>query len=126
MRRFRRGWSRRTQRTPERVTKHLGLSVELQDRLLAGERRLWNNDAVFYQGHLAKSALLVFAETGTITRDVAVREIRRENAEGRRWEHVEFNEVRCLAITAGVVLLTYQVSARWAHDASSRRAEERG
>ena len=93
--------------------------MELQEQLLAIERRLWTNDAAFYDANLAKEALLVFAEIGVITRDVAVREIRRENTEGRRWDHVDFKDVRCLRITADVALLTYHVSARWAHEASS-------
>jgi hypothetical protein len=58
--------------------------MQLQDQLLAIERRLWTNDAAFYEAHLAEEALLVFAETGVITRDVAIAEIRNENAQGRR------------------------------------------
>jgi hypothetical protein len=56
--------------------------MQLQDRLLAIERRLWTNNAPFYEANLIDEALLVFAETGVITRDVAVAEIRKENAEG--------------------------------------------
>jgi hypothetical protein len=93
--------------------------MDWQEQLLAIERRLWANDAAFYEANLAKEALLVFAETGLIIRDVAIGEIRRENAEGRRWERIEFKDVQCLRITADVALLTYQVSARWAHEASS-------
>jgi hypothetical protein len=93
--------------------------MDLQEQLLAIEHRLWTNDAAFYEANLATEALLVFAETGVITRDVAVVEIRRENAEGRRWEHVDFTDIRYLRIAADVTLLTYQVSARWALEASS-------
>ena len=96
--------------------------MELQDQLLAIERRLWTNDAPFYEANLIDEALLVFAETGVITRDVAVAEIRKENTEGRRWEHVEFNNIRYLRMSADVTLLTYQVSARWAHEASTGSA----
>jgi hypothetical protein len=96
--------------------------MQLRDQLLAIERRLWTNDAAFYEANLAEEALLVFAETGVITRDTAVAEIRKENAQGRRWEHVEFNDIRCLRVAADVALMTYQVSARWAHDASSSSA----
>jgi hypothetical protein len=96
--------------------------MEVRDQLLAIERRLWTNDAAFYEAHLTEDALLVFAETGAITRDVAVAEIRKENAEGRRWEHVEFSDVRCERIAADVALLTYRVSARWAHEASDSSA----
>jgi hypothetical protein len=84
--------------------------MQLQDQLLAIERRRWTNDAAFYESNLAEEALLVFAETGVITRDVAVAEIRKENAEGRRWEHVEFDDIRYLRMAADVALITYQVS----------------
>jgi hypothetical protein len=60
----------------------------------------------------------VFADIGVTTRDVAVAEIERENAEGRRWEQVEFTKVRCLRIASDVALLTYEVAARRAHEAS--------
>ena len=92
--------------------------MELQDQLLAIERRLWTNDAAFYEAHLTDDALLIFAETGAITRDVAVSAIRKENAEGRRWEQVEFTDARCVRIGPDAALLTYRVSARWAHEAS--------
>ena len=70
--------------------------MDLQDQLLAIERRLWTNDAPFYEANLTDEALLVFSETGVITRDAAVAAIRKENAEGRQWEHVEFSNIYCL------------------------------
>jgi hypothetical protein len=97
-------------------------NLEMQDQLLAIERRLWTNDAAFYETHLTDDARLIFAETGAITRDVAVSAIRKENAEGRRWEHVEFTDVRCVGIAPDAALLTYRVSARWAHEASGSSA----
>jgi hypothetical protein len=51
--------------------------MEVQDQLVAIERRLWTNDAAFYEAHLTDDALLIFAETGAITRDVAVSAIRK-------------------------------------------------
>ena len=96
-----------------------GDEMELRDRLIAIERSLWTNNALLYAAHLAPEALLVFAETGVITRDVAIAEIRRENAEGRRWERVEFKDIRCFPITADVEMLIYQVAARWAHESST-------
>jgi hypothetical protein len=96
--------------------------MQLQDQLLAIERRLWTNDAPFYEANLLDEAVLVFAETGVITRDVAVAGIRTENAEGRRWEHVEFNNIRFVRMAADVTLMTYQVSARWAHEVSTGSA----
>jgi hypothetical protein len=92
--------------------------MDLQDQLLAIERRLWTNDAPFYEANLTDEALLVFSETGVITRDAAVAAIRKENAEGRQWEHVEFNNIYCLRMADDVALMTYHVSARWAHQAS--------
>lgn len=96
--------------------------MQLQDQLLVIERRLWTNDAAFYEANLAEEALLVFPETGVITRDTAVAEIRKENARGQEWEHVEFDDIRCLRVAADVALMTYQVLARWAHEPSSRSA----
>jgi hypothetical protein len=49
--------------------------MELREQLLSIERRLWTNDAAFCEASLAREAHLVFAETGVITRDVAVVEI---------------------------------------------------
>src|SRR4029453_17452382 len=96
--------------------------MELQDQLVAIERRLWTNDAAFYEAHLTDDALLIFAETGAITRDVAVSGTGKSNAEGRRWERVEFTDTRCIRIGPDAALLTYRVSARWAHEASGSSA----
>lgn len=93
--------------------------MELQDQLVAIERRLWTNEAAIYENHLIEDALLVFPETGVITRHIAVQAIRRENEEGRRWAEVQFSDVRVLRIGADAPLLTYRVFARWAHETSS-------
>ena len=93
-----------------------------QDQLLAVEPKLWTNDAAFYEVNLAKDAVLVFAETGPITRDVAVAAIRRENEEGRRWQHVDFKDIRCVPISGDVALLTYRVFARWSNETSGNSA----
>jgi hypothetical protein len=97
-------------------------NAALQDQLLTIERRLWTNDADSYQAHLTGDAVLIFPETGAMTRDTAVAEIRKENAEGRRWERVEFTHIRCARLADDVALLTYQVVARWAHETSSSSA----
>ena len=55
-----------------------------RDDLIAIERSLWKNDAVIYETSLTPDAVLVFAETGPITRGQAVTAIREENAAGRR------------------------------------------
>jgi hypothetical protein len=96
--------------------------MELQDQLLTIERSLWTNDAVVYESNLTDDALLAFPETGVITRDTAVEAIRQENAEGRRWAEVRFDDIRVLRIGADTALLTYRVAARWAHERSSTTA----
>jgi hypothetical protein len=87
--------------------------MDLQDQLLRTERELWTNNAVLYRDALVPEALLVFPETGVITRDTAVEAIRQENVEGRRWAEVNMHEVRTLPLSDAAVLLTYRVTARW-------------
>ncbi len=93
--------------------------MELQAHLTAIERRLWTNDPGFYGDALVEEALLVFPETGVITRDAAVAAIRVENAEGRRWAEVHFQDVRCLRVSADAAVLVYRVTARWEHEESA-------
>jgi hypothetical protein len=85
----------------------------LEQQLVAIERKLWKNDAVLYEQNLIPEALLVFAETGVITRDVALDAIRKENAEGRRWADVKFDDIRTLQLGNDAALLTYKATARW-------------
>ena len=87
--------------------------MTLEQQLVAMERKLWKNDAVLYEENLVPEALLVFAETGVITRDVAVDAIRTEKAEGRRWAEVKFDDVRTLPLGTDAALLTYKATARW-------------
>jgi hypothetical protein len=90
--------------------------MKLENQLIDVERKLWTNDAVFYKNNLTEKALLVFPETGVITRDVAVDAILTENAEGRRWAEVDFDQVHSLQLADNVALLTYRVAARWEHE----------
>ena len=90
--------------------------MDLQEHLLRTERELWTNNAVLYQDTLVPEALLVFPETGVITRDVAVEAITQENADGRRWAEVHMQQVRTLTLSDDAVLLTYRVAARWEHE----------
>lgn len=90
--------------------------MALQKELTDIERKLWTNDAVVYKDRLIEEAILVFPETGVITRDIAVSAILNENAEGRRWAEVEFDAVRSLPVAHDVALLTYSVVARWEHE----------
>jgi hypothetical protein len=94
----------------------------LEEQLLDVEKRLWRNDAELYNDNLIDAALLVFPETGVITRDVAVDAILAENAGGRRWAEVRFEEVRSVQLTEDVALLTYRVTARWEHEESEYSA----
>lgn len=94
--------------------------MELEKQLIDIERKLWTNDAVFSKNNLIEESLLVFSETGVITRGVAVDAILTENAEGRRWAEVQFDEVRSLRLADDVALLTYRVAARWEHEESKR------
>lgn len=94
--------------------------MELEKQLIDIERKLWTNDAVFYKNNLIEESLLVFSETGVITRGVAVDAILTENAESRRWAEVQFDEVLSLRLADDVALLTYRVASRWEHEESKR------
>jgi hypothetical protein len=83
------------------------------EELIEIERKLWTNDPEYYENALRGDALLVFAETGVITRDTAVKAILAENAEGRRWAEVNFYDVRTVQLTQDAGLLNYRVAARW-------------
>jgi hypothetical protein len=99
-----------------------GMNAAVSDHLLTIEKRLWTNDAVFYKKNLTDDCLLVFPETGVITRDAAVDAIRKENEEGRRWGEVEFSDIRLLTLAEDAALLTYRVTARWEHEKSATTA----
>jgi hypothetical protein len=92
-------------------------SMGLENELTAIERELWRNDADLYGHHLDESALLLFPETGVITRSFALDAIRQENAEGRRWAEVMFSNVRAMQVTSDTALLIYAAEARWEHEA---------
>src|SRR4029450_4618026 len=83
------------------------------------ERRLWTNDAQFYRDNLTEDCLLVFAETGVITREIAVDANRTENEQRRRRAELTFLEIRQLRLTDTASLLNYRVTARWEHEESS-------
>jgi Domain of unknown function (DUF4440) len=87
-----------------------------QDELLGIERLLWKNDPALYRENYTSDALITFAETGVIDVAFAVEAIRQENAEGRRWAEVAFDDVRTVQVTDEVTLLLYKATARWAHE----------
>ncbi|WP_152266552.1 nuclear transport factor 2 family protein [Agriterribacter humi] len=91
----------------------------IEKQLMAIERKLWTNDPVLYKNNLLKGALLVFGETGVITRDFAVDAIKTENAENRKWAEVEFGAIHCVKLTEDVALLTYTVSSRWNYESTA-------
>jgi hypothetical protein len=51
--------------------------------LLDIERKLWTNEAVFCTKTLIAESLLVFPETGVMTKSVAVEAMAAENAQGQ-------------------------------------------
>lgn len=96
--------------------------MDIQNDLLDIERKLWTNNAVIYKHSLTEDAVLVFAETGPITRGDAVEAIHAENAEGRRWEEVEIQDVQVARLTEAARLLTYSVAARREREQSVMKA----
>jgi hypothetical protein len=98
------------------------MELQLQEHLLKVEKGLWTNNAPLYRDSLIEEALLVFAETGVITRDAAIEAILQENAQGRRWAEVHFDEVRSLQLSADAAVLTYRVAARWEHEETQSSA----
>jgi hypothetical protein len=90
--------------------------MSLKHSLVAIERKLWKNDAALYHDNLHDDALLLFPETGPISRDTAVDAIRQENAEGRHWAEVEFSDERLIELSDDVAVLIYRSKSRWADD----------
>jgi uncharacterized protein (TIGR02246 family) len=86
--------------------------MSIDTAVLAIERSLWTNDAACYENNLTDDALLVFAETGAISRDIAVAAIREENAAGRQWADVEFSDIRVLQLD-DAVMVTYRAISHW-------------
>jgi hypothetical protein len=93
--------------------------MELKDELIAVERGLWTNDPDLYRDSLTPEAMLVFPETGVISRDFAVEAIRKEVAENRKWAEVRFGNVRAQPISVDTAALTYTIAARWNHEAAA-------
>jgi hypothetical protein len=93
--------------------------MDLKDDLLAVERGLWKNDPDLYRDSIVPEVMLVFPETGVISRDFAVEAVRKEVVENRKWADVHFEDVRAQAITHDVAALTYKVTARWNYEKTS-------
>jgi len=87
--------------------------MSLETDLMEVERGLWANDPDLYRDSLTEQAMLVFPKTGVITRNFAVKAIRKEVAKNRHWADVYFEDVRAQEIADNVAALTYKVTARW-------------
>jgi hypothetical protein len=89
--------------------------MDTEEQLLDIERKLWTDGAVFYKHNLTEDAVLVFAETGPMTRAEAVEAVR---GVGGRWTEVRFDRARVVRLTTAASLLTYAVAARREHEPS--------
>jgi hypothetical protein len=96
--------------------------MDLAQQLLEVERKLWRNDVKLYRDNLVEEALLVFPETGVISRDFALDAIRIENSAGSRWAEVDITDVRALPLVPDVAVLTYRVTARWERETTAMTA----
>lgn len=85
-------------------------------RLYEIEKSLWTNDPKIYHQSLRHDALLLFQETGVITRDAAVAAIGQENRENQHWAEVRFSDQRVLAPTPDTRVLIYQATVRWNYE----------
>ncbi len=93
----------------------------LRQELFDRERRFWTEGADFYENSVAKDALFVFAETGTLSRDEAIAGLNADPS-GGRWTVVTVSDERALEVKDDVVLLTYAVEARRAESTGVHRA----
>ena len=82
-------------------------------QLIDIEKKLWTNDPDFYETTLTEDAILVFGETGVISRSYAVKAINDERAGGKVWEDVAIDDLRNHWVTDKVVMITYRVTAKW-------------
>ena len=81
--------------------------MELFERLIDTERRLWTNDPDLYEAAYDEDAMLIFSEVGRINRTLAVAAIREENKNGKHWAEVRFEDVATSQLAPDVVLLVY-------------------
>jgi len=90
--------------------------------LITIERTLWENNADTYHDRYSPEALLIFPGVGRIDRETAVAAIRKENAEGRAWAEVSFDEVDGRWITTdAAALISYMATARWNYESSASK-----
>ena len=98
------------------------LPKEILKDLITIERTLWENNAEIYHDRYSPEALLIFPSVGRIDRDTAVAAIGQENAEGRAWAEVRFDDVDGRWITsAAAALITYMATARWNYESTASK-----
>jgi hypothetical protein len=94
----------------------LGKTTMNVKELLELERPLWTNNPDVYHDSLRDDALVLFQETGVMTRDTAVAAIREENRQSRQWAEVRLADENMLSPTADTRVLIYKATARWNDD----------
>jgi hypothetical protein len=73
------------------------------------EKQFWTGDAEFYDRHLARDALMVFAEpVGVMTREHVVNAV----AASSRWGEVSLEQIRFVELDANAAILSYTARAR--------------
>jgi hypothetical protein len=99
------------------------LAKETLDEVMIIERTLWENNADVYHDKYLPDAVLIFPEVGRIDRDTAVAAIREENAEGRSWAEVHFDDVdgRWLSVDVAAVI-SYRATTRWNYERTASQA----
>ena len=104
------------------MTQTSELTKETLKDLITIERTLWENNPEIYHERYSPEALLIFPGVGRIDRDTAVAAIRKENAEGRAWAEVHFDDVDGRWITSEVAaLITYMATARWNYESRASK-----
>jgi Domain of unknown function (DUF4440) len=98
------------------------LPNEVLGELLTIERRLWENNAQVYHEYYLPDAVLIFPGVGRIDRDTAVTAIQKENAEGRAWAEVHFDDaIGRWLMSDTPALVSYRATARWNDEAAAGR-----
>jgi len=97
----------------------MSLQRETLDELVAIEHDLWSNDPDVYHDTYAPGAVLIFPDVGRIDRDTAVAAIRKENADGRAWAEVRFDEIEARWISREAALISYAATARWNYESTA-------
>ena len=59
---------------------------------------------------------------GRIDRDTAVATIRQENADGRAWAEVRFDEIEARWVSDETALISYAATARWNYESTAAEA----